>query len=368
MTPIATSAFKDWEHKDVEISFFAFKDEKIYISPTTGHSRIENLPIKLGEYFKQIIQPFSSPSGPVNVTGSSAIQPVMPITSTPSEGSTVLRPGPIGGTPANRQKWDEQWEGESRSDWIDRINYRFFIPPPGDAIAWYRPASLCSNAPAEYGIYFAAREVLNHGQKMCEKAMELSASAIDGNVANFVAILECYYHEMCHGWIEDLVYLAEPEIAATLYRTAAYNFNCYIHLEELICNSVAYGAILRLFDINLYLAGNAALVQASGALMRESTMSGYKDFLEEWDGANFKPGSKQFQDEVVRLLVEAYDVNVERASEAVKKFFSVTPLKMYYSDYPLHCENTSESHLLSIEQAKEGLDSKYNEPGEISLF
>jgi len=305
--------------------------QKIEIALVKNYPNLSELPA----YFKKIVDDglcFASLARKAGVVKNG--QPVVPLMSDATADSALVKC-----TSATRGDWDKQWDGETPEEFLKRYNYQY-EPPPGDTIAWYYPATYSDGDANLYGIYFATEKVLDHGADLCAKARETSGF-IDANVANCVAILECYYHEVCHGWIEDLVYLAEPDTkkASGLYKAALYKFNSYIFLEEALCNSVAHGAIRSLFGLNKWIDTSKALIEASATLMRECG-DGYKDFVDSWDTPPFMPSDLLFQQEAVRLLVEAYNIEETRAGTAVRNFFTKPEndgsyFKKHF-DYPLH--------------------------------
>lgn len=114
-----------------------------------------------------------------------------------------------------------------------------------DVIAWYVPAH---NREAErYGIHFDAPKVARMALDL--KELAVSHGQITDREWIIAAIEICFWHEVAHGWIEDLVTLAETMTNREYYvRTNTGLHPCYIREEEQACNTSATGMMKVFFQ------------------------------------------------------------------------------------------------------------------------
>lgn len=113
-----------------------------------------------------------------------------------------------------------------------------------DLIAWYVPAH--NRMIEDYGIHF-------DGSKLRRMALDLEKHAPHGAIPELdwlVAAIEvCFWHEVCHGWIEDLSSLVEVITGKDCYTSTQTDYgSTYIFLEEAICNTAATGMTKMFFQ------------------------------------------------------------------------------------------------------------------------
>jgi hypothetical protein len=106
-----------------------------------------------------------------------------------------------------------------------------------DMIAWYVPAHTNSG---DYGIHFDAGKVR-------ALAGILKACSSDSNITRdewlITAILACFWHEVGHAWIEDLVTIAEAVAESAFYVHTNHAYKSYIFMEEALCNTSVTGMV-----------------------------------------------------------------------------------------------------------------------------
>lgn len=184
-----------------------------------------------------------------------------------------------------------------------------------DLIAWYAPANF--HKPANYGIHFDAPKVKQLAETLAQKARESgNASACDETDWLITAIFVCYWHEACHGWVEDLCSLISTITAEDRYKEAELRYGCYIEMEEALCNTVALWMLATLWDDK---AKQQAILAAARAFM-EGQGPGYRDF---GDFGRWKSNRDRLKKNMARLLDKVYgfDPSTGAIEHALNVFF-----------------------------------------------
>ena len=259
------------------------------------------------------------------------------------------KPDSTGGESAPK-KWSvgKRQVGETEAEYLKRHNFRFH-PPVGDKIAWYRPAHYSELDSSEipkhaYGIYFDALKVLEYAETLVDEG---STDETKMNVAKCVAIIGCYYHEMCHAWVEDIVTLAEcssgQDRKEGFYQSAMTANGSYIYLEEALCNSVAFGEASRFFTLNSEAIGKFQdeILTKLEQSMRGSG-PGYMHFRRD---DSFEHTNIWFIREMARHLHESYLIDIDSAKTLVRNYF-LDPLRFKnFLDYPVFTVHSEKMRL-----------------------
>lgn len=161
----------------------------------------------------------------------------------------------------------------------------------------------------EYGIY------LNTGcLKNLSKEIESLSGLKNDDISVIVAIEKVYWHEITHAWIEDLCSICEDIYGYDFYTPIIKKYNCYIFMEEAICNSCSVGMLIFLLQSHKQ---KDILIYSIKKIMNKQP-KGYRDYLSlNWWSTN----DKLFQKNVYKLLTDIYLVPKDLALFSIQLFF-----------------------------------------------
>lgn len=190
---------------------------------------------------------------------------------------------------------------------------------PHDRIAWYCPAHFHrGKQKGEYGIHFDVVKVVGMGKSISAKASNPEDRKLKPEDWVLVALQICIWHEVCHGWVEDLCSLAESITGVDYYTQATRRYGFYILMEEALCNTAALGMSLFSFNGGSQINHCKNQLQAARDWMR-SQPPGYKDFSAK--GWNWSPLNDGFLRNMRRLLLDIYEIPEPVATHALRVFF-----------------------------------------------
>jgi hypothetical protein len=185
-------------------------------------------------------------------------------------------------------------EGGKFSDSSDRKEPDF-VWRQRDPIAWYCPASF--HPPEKYGIHFDAAKVRRLALKLERYAGSAALSEDEWLVASIVKV---FWHEICHGWVEDLCHLIESLNGENHYVKTHGKYKSYIFMEEALCNTVSLGMVKFFFQSHQ----QKELIFDSVIQFMKNQPKGYKDFrrdMPQWAGQ-----SDWISENMRKLLVDVY--------------------------------------------------------------
>lgn len=203
-----------------------------------------------------------------------------------------------------------------------------------ELIAWYCPAHF--HSVEEYGIHFDLGKVVKMG-----KSISSGNSNIWPKQWVLLALQICAWHEVCHGWAEDLCSLAQTISGEDYYSTARKKYGSYIIMEEALCNTVAYAMTWQQLRLNGRPVCEPDTMIAAAEKWMRTQPPGYKDFIalkQPW--VSF---SDIFLINVGRLLERIYQIP-KSLSEHVIRFFFCHPEQQ---KHPVRLPRlSSEKHLV----------------------
>lgn len=198
-----------------------------------------------------------------------------------------------------------------------------------EKIAWYCPAHFhLGEKIRDYGIHFDVAKVVGMAKSLSEKVPAASSPEIQDADWVLLAFVTCIWHEVCHGWVEDLCCLAEGVTGFDYYTETHRRYGSYIIMEEALCNTSAHG-MLRVFygredDDHDIKPDILCQLTASTDWMR-SQPPGYSDFapISWWSAHN-----AVFLLNMQRLLEEVYGVPQEVATHVMRVFFEFSEISL----------------------------------------
>jgi hypothetical protein len=120
-----------------------------------------------------------------------------------------------------------------------------------DKVAWYRPARFheSHNKDNWYGIHFDKSKICGLALRIQEGNYEKGFKpSIDLNEKWLHAVLiKVYWHEVCHGWVEDLCSIAQTLVNTDYYTETAGRLGFYIKEEEALCNTSALSMVKHFY-------------------------------------------------------------------------------------------------------------------------
>lgn len=244
---------------------------------------------------------------------------------------------------------DNPEDNDPNSVWIQR-----------DVIAWYCPASF--HPSDKYGIYFDVAKVRRLGLRL----NSYGGQEIQEDDWLIAAIITCFWHEICHAWIEDICHLIDPnKRGSAVYRNTHYKYRGYIFMEEAICNTVALWMVQFFFKKH---KAKAKIFESIQTFMR-SQGRGYRSFC---DCGQWPSNSDRVSANISKLLSRVYGfspsqlidhaVNVflqppsywGRFAKKATKGSMITKLYMSSKEYPLYTHPAdAEKKNLRKKRAKE---------------
>jgi hypothetical protein len=227
--------------------------------------------------------------------------------------------------PSNHKDDHRPEEGRSFSDSKDEKESDF-VWRQRDPIAWYCPASFFP--PEKYGIHFDAAKVRRLALNLEKHDPSASLTQDEWLVA---AIVKIFWHEICHGWVEDLCHLVESLNGENHYKKTHWKFKGYIFMEEALCNSVALWMLKFFFQSHK----QKNVIFASVIDFMKSQPKGYRDFrndMPQWAGQ-----SDWISENLRKLLVKVYGFRSNEAARHAVAIFLQPPSELYihYSKYPI---------------------------------
>lgn len=198
-----------------------------------------------------------------------------------------------------------------------------------ELLAWYVPAH---SETQEYGIHFDTGAMLRYKNSLCTKLGVKNDLKREKQVMISV-ILDCFWHEVCHGWVEDFVTLYEFYSGQTPSGSSTYPTPRKVSKgfpkvpeEEAVCNTCAVGMLKTFWQNILPDNGKEMIVKIEESM--KASGKGYEDFISiDW----YAPSEKEFREMMVTLLTETYGV---KSSEIADSVFFYQNLR----GYPLFLE------------------------------
>ena len=214
-----------------------------------------------------------------------------------------------------REEQDREFS-DSRKERSKHLGWR-----QRDPIAWYCPASFFP--PQEYGIHFDAAKVRRLALNLEKHDPSASLTQDEWLVA---AIVKIFWHEICHGWVEDLCHLVESLNGENHYKETQTKFMGYIYMEEALCNTVALWMLKFFFKSHQH----KDVIFASVIDFMKSQPKGYRDFRKDmpmWNWAESDTHSDWISENLCKLLVDVYGFRSSGAVRHAVNIFLIPPLE-----------------------------------------
>jgi hypothetical protein len=217
-----------------------------------------------------------------------------------------------GGKDEAREEQDRKFS-ESRNEKSNHLGWR-----QRDPIAWYCPASFFP--PEKYGIHFDAAKVRRLALNLEKHDPSASITQDEWLVA---AIVKIFWHEICHGWVEDLCHLVESLNGENHYKEIQIKLTSYVFMEEALCNTVALWMLKFFFQSHK----QKDVIFASVIDFMKSQPKGYRDFrndMPQWPGQ-----SDWISKNLRKFMVKVYGFQSCEAVRHAVNVFLEPPFEWY---------------------------------------
>lgn len=202
---------------------------------------------------------------------------------------------------------------------------------PLERFAWFVPAH--SNT-REYGIHFDVGAILQYAEYLKSKINP----KITYENALISVILICFWHMVCHAWVEDFITLHELIDNKRIYTEKRYKLAGFpkVPKEEDLCNTCAIGMLKTFWDKLMPDVNREDIIEAIQKTMKSSgecVDDGYKKFKQiAW----YAPSEEEFRKMMGDHLTNTYEV---KRSEITESSFFYQNLR----GYPLFLEGNLKS-------------------------
>lgn len=206
-----------------------------------------------------------------------------------------------------------------------------------DALAFYSP--LHFNGPDRYGVYLCAPGIVYLAHEIMyllgDTLLELSNNVREQRRLCFYwAAQKLFLHEMCHAFIEHLVYVMEPFTGKRCYEKAKEKFLGIKLMEEALCNSFVCGMHKSLLA-NLKGKGEFGVLASHADALHDILITfmrrqpaGYKDFLVLEDEPQ---NSELFIKNCQALLACIYGISLEQQYEGIYTLWGAAGVAIWRS-------------------------------------
>lgn len=147
----------------------------------------------------------------------------------------------------NQPYWDLQKNETFEYDYSgeDKVTNENCFGKNIELLAWYESAHFhqCD----DYGIHLIPVGIVHTADILINNCKKYNL-IISKRMAVVWAMNILYCHELVHSWIEDIASLIEFSSGKDIYGKTQKKFNCYIFMEEAICNTAVYGLQLSFLD------------------------------------------------------------------------------------------------------------------------